>query len=128
MDITLENIVSPLELKVKKEGDKKYKLSVYEYFRWQPDLLPAYLSKAYFNQLNEILSYSKKKGRNTKSNRNTIAPVSNKHSIAYVITKKKTYKNSQTNSGEKIISKDENFSDNKWKWVIFELQKLPALN
>ncbi len=63
MDITLENIVSPLELKVKKEGDKKYKLSVYEYFRWQPDLLSAYLSKAYFNQLNEILSYSKKKGR-----------------------------------------------------------------
>ena len=35
------------------------------------------------------------------------------------MNKKKTYKNSQFNSGEKIISKDENFSDNKWKWVIF---------
>lgn len=31
---TLDNILKPLELKVKKEGDKKYKLSVYEYYRW----------------------------------------------------------------------------------------------
>lgn len=31
---TLDYILKPLELKVKKEGDKKYKLSVYEYFRW----------------------------------------------------------------------------------------------
>ena len=34
------------------------------------------------------------------------------------MSKKKTYKNSHTNSREKIISKDENISDNKWKWVI----------
>jgi sugar phosphate isomerase/epimerase len=31
---TLDNILKPLELKVKKEGDKKYKLSTYEYYRW----------------------------------------------------------------------------------------------
>jgi hypothetical protein len=31
---TLDNILKPLELKVKKEGDKKYKLSAYEYYRW----------------------------------------------------------------------------------------------
>ncbi|MCU0322221.1 MAG: DUF4974 domain-containing protein, partial [Chitinophagaceae bacterium] len=31
---TLDNILKPLELKVKKEGDKKYKLSSYEYYRW----------------------------------------------------------------------------------------------
>ena len=36
VEVTLESILTPLELKVKKEGDKKYKLSVYEYFRWQP--------------------------------------------------------------------------------------------
>lgn len=36
VEVTLENILKPLELKVKKDGDKKYKLSVYEYFRWQP--------------------------------------------------------------------------------------------
>lgn len=34
VDVTLDNILKPLELKVKKEGEKKYKLSVYEYYRW----------------------------------------------------------------------------------------------
>ncbi|MBA4198796.1 MAG: acetylxylan esterase [Chitinophaga sp.] len=32
---TLENILKPLALKAKKDGDKKYKLSVYEYYRWE---------------------------------------------------------------------------------------------
>jgi len=36
VEVTLDAILTPLELKVKKEGDKKYKLSVYEYYRWQP--------------------------------------------------------------------------------------------
>ncbi len=36
VDVTLDNILKPLDLKVKKEGDKKYKLSYYEYYRWQP--------------------------------------------------------------------------------------------
>jgi sugar phosphate isomerase/epimerase/dienelactone hydrolase len=35
VEVTLDNILKPLELKVKKEGDKKYKLSVYEYYRWE---------------------------------------------------------------------------------------------
>lgn len=34
VDKTLDNILKPLELKVKKEGARKYKLSVYEYYRW----------------------------------------------------------------------------------------------
>lgn len=34
------------------------------------------------------------------------------------MNKKKTYKNSQTNSREKIILKEEILSDNKWKWII----------
>ena len=34
---TLEAVLMPLSLKVKKEGDKKYKLSEYEYYRWAPD-------------------------------------------------------------------------------------------
>ncbi len=33
-ETTLDNILKPLELKVKKDGDKKYKLSTYEYYRW----------------------------------------------------------------------------------------------
>lgn len=31
---TLRNILSPFDLKVKPDGDKKYKLSDYEYYRW----------------------------------------------------------------------------------------------
>ena len=34
LDETLDNILTPLELKAKKEGDRKYKLSYYEYYRW----------------------------------------------------------------------------------------------
>lgn len=34
-EVTLDNILKPLELKVKKEKDKVYKLSNYEYYRWE---------------------------------------------------------------------------------------------
>ncbi|MFT3844256.1 MAG: sugar phosphate isomerase/epimerase family protein [Lacibacter sp.] len=34
VEVTLDNILKPLELKAKKEKDKQYKLSVYEYYRW----------------------------------------------------------------------------------------------
>src|SRR3954464_8476571 len=33
---TLNNVLTPLDLKVKKEKDKVYKLSSYEYYRWDP--------------------------------------------------------------------------------------------
>ncbi len=36
VEATLDNVLEPLSLKVKKDGDKKYKLSEYEYYRWQP--------------------------------------------------------------------------------------------
>ncbi|MGJ7032241.1 alpha/beta hydrolase family protein [Niabella hirudinis] len=31
---TLENVLAPFDLKVKKDGDKKYKINGYEYYRW----------------------------------------------------------------------------------------------
>lgn len=34
IDATLENILAPLDLKVKKEKDNTYKISNYEYYRW----------------------------------------------------------------------------------------------
>ena len=34
LESTLDNVFKPLDLKVKKEKDKQYKLSVYEYYRW----------------------------------------------------------------------------------------------
>jgi sugar phosphate isomerase/epimerase len=33
-EATLENVLKPLDMVAKKEGDKKYKLSTYEYHRW----------------------------------------------------------------------------------------------
>jgi hypothetical protein len=34
VETTLDNVLKPLDLKVKKEKDKQYKLSIYEYYRW----------------------------------------------------------------------------------------------
>lgn len=34
VDATLENVLTPLDLKVNKEGEGKYKLKTYEYYRW----------------------------------------------------------------------------------------------
>lgn len=36
VDETLRNVLAPLDLKVNKEGEGKYKLKEYEYFRWKP--------------------------------------------------------------------------------------------
>ncbi|MCC2598901.1 alpha/beta hydrolase family protein [Sphingobacterium sp. FBM7-1] len=36
VDETLRNVLSPLDLKVNKEGNGKYKLKEYEYYRWEP--------------------------------------------------------------------------------------------
>lgn len=36
LDSTLDNVLKPLDMKVNKEGDKKYKLKTYEYYRWAP--------------------------------------------------------------------------------------------
>jgi sugar phosphate isomerase/epimerase/dienelactone hydrolase len=33
-ETTLDNVLSPFDMKVKKDGDKAYKLSYYEYYRW----------------------------------------------------------------------------------------------
>jgi sugar phosphate isomerase/epimerase len=34
VEVTLENVLTPLEMVAKKDGDKKYKLGTYEYYRW----------------------------------------------------------------------------------------------
>ncbi len=35
-ETTLDNILKPLEMKVRKEKEKVYKLAYYEYYRWEP--------------------------------------------------------------------------------------------
>jgi hypothetical protein len=37
VETTLSNVLTPLDMKVKKEKDKVYKLSNYEYYRWLPE-------------------------------------------------------------------------------------------
>lgn len=36
VDETLRNVLGPLDMKVNKEGERKYKLKEYEYYRWEP--------------------------------------------------------------------------------------------
>ncbi|TYR38003.1 acetylxylan esterase [Sphingobacterium phlebotomi] len=45
VDETLRNILAPLDLKVNKEGEGKYKLKEYEYYRWEPQDGWDYLNK-----------------------------------------------------------------------------------
>lgn len=45
VDETLRNILSPLDLKANKEGEGRYKLKEYEYFRWEPQEGWDYLDK-----------------------------------------------------------------------------------
>ena len=57
---TLENVLMPLDLKVKKEKDKQYKLSYYEYYRWDPKEGWAELDRI-ASQYNDITSWEKRK-------------------------------------------------------------------
>jgi sugar phosphate isomerase/epimerase/dienelactone hydrolase len=55
VEVTLDNILKPLDLKVKKEKDKQYKLSYYEYYRWPVEEGWAELDRiaAQYNNLEE---------------------------------------------------------------------------
>ena len=55
VEVTLENMLKPLDMKVKKEKDKLYKLSNYEYFRWSVEDGWAELDRisAQYNTLDE---------------------------------------------------------------------------
>lgn len=37
VEATLDNVLKPLDMKVRKEKDKAYKLGYYEYYRWAPE-------------------------------------------------------------------------------------------
>ncbi|MEO6733748.1 MAG: acetylxylan esterase [Ferruginibacter sp.] len=55
VEATLDNVLKPLDLKVKKEKDKVYKLSSYEYYRWPVEEGWAELDRiaSQYNNLNE---------------------------------------------------------------------------
>lgn len=55
VDATLDNVLTPLDLKVNKEAVGKYKLKTYEYYRWNPDEGWAELDRisAQYQNLNE---------------------------------------------------------------------------
>lgn len=62
VDQTLRNVLAPLDLKVNKEGEGKYRLKEYEYFRWEPQDGWDYLDKL-ASQYNDKESWEKRKQR-----------------------------------------------------------------
>lgn len=60
VEVTLDNILKPLELKVKKEKDKQYKLSYYEYYRWPVEEGWAELDRI-ASQYNNVTEWEKRK-------------------------------------------------------------------
>jgi len=60
---TLDNVLKPLDMKVKKESDKIYKLSYYEYYRWPVEegwaeldrIASQYKTKAEWEQRKQVL-------------------------------------------------------------------------
>ncbi|MEP6677400.1 MAG: acetylxylan esterase [Ferruginibacter sp.] len=57
---TLENVLTPLDMKVKKEKEKVYKLSNYEYYRWAPEEGWAELDRI-ASQYHNITEWKKRK-------------------------------------------------------------------
>jgi sugar phosphate isomerase/epimerase/dienelactone hydrolase len=60
VEVTLANILTPFDLKVKSDGDKKYKLSAYEYYRWKPEEGWAELDRI-ASQYNTVVEWEKRK-------------------------------------------------------------------
>lgn len=60
VDVTLGNILTPFELKAKKEKEKQYKLSSYEYYRWPVEEGWAELDRI-SAQYNTIAEWEKRK-------------------------------------------------------------------
>ena len=60
VEVTLDNVLSPLDMKVKKEKDKVYKLSYYEYYRWNVEEGWAELDRI-SSQYNNTADWEKRK-------------------------------------------------------------------
>jgi dienelactone hydrolase len=60
IDATMDNVLKPLDMKVKKEKDKVYKLSYYEYYRWPVEEGWAELDRI-ASQYNNIAEWEKRK-------------------------------------------------------------------
>ena len=59
-EATMDNVLKPLDMKVKKEKDKVYKLSYYEYYRWPVEEGWAELDRI-ASQYNNIAEWEKRK-------------------------------------------------------------------
>jgi dienelactone hydrolase len=60
VEATLDNVLRPLDMKVKKEKDKVYKLSYYEYYRWNVEEGWAELDRI-ASQYNNLAEWEKRK-------------------------------------------------------------------
>lgn len=94
VDETLQNILTPLDLKVNKEGEGKYKLKEYEYYRWEPQDGWDYLDEL-ATQYNDKDSWEqrKQKIRPDLYRALKLSPMPAAPNSAPLVTKKRTFKN-----------------------------------
>src|SRR5690606_31518935 len=94
VDETLQNILTPRDLKVNKEGEGKYKLKEYEYYRWEPQDGWDYLDEL-ATQYNDKDSWEQRKPkiRPDLYRALKLSPMPAAPNSAPLVTKKRTFKN-----------------------------------
>lgn len=92
VDETLKNVLAPLDLKVNKEGDKKYKLKEYEYYRWEVKDGWDYLDQL-ASQYHDQASWEKRKAaiRPELFQALKLSPLPEAPSSKPILTKKRTF-------------------------------------
>lgn len=91
-DETLSNVLTPLDLKVNKEGEKVYKLKEYEYYRWEVKDGWAYLDQL-AQQYHDQQSWEKRKAmlRPQLYEALQLSPLPPKPNSKPIITAKRTF-------------------------------------
>src|SRR5690606_22681828 len=94
VDETLQNILAPLDLKANKEGEGKYKLKEYEYYRWEPQDGWDYLDKL-ASQYHDKVSWElrKKQIRPDLYKALKLSPMPVAPQSVPLVTKKRKFKN-----------------------------------
>ncbi|PRD54164.1 alpha/beta hydrolase family protein [Sphingobacterium gobiense] len=94
VDETLRNLLAPLDLKVNKEGEGKYKLKEYEYYRWEPQDGWDYLDKlALQYQDEDSWEQRKQQIRPGLYKALKLSPLPPRPQSAPLVTKKRKFKN-----------------------------------
>ncbi len=92
VDQTLHNVLAPLDMKVNKEGEGKYKLKEYEYYRWEVKDGWAYLDQLSAKYHNKSTWQVRKESlRNELLGALKLSPLPERPSSDIILTKKRSY-------------------------------------